>query len=114
MEETNETNYQLWQQELAFLKELRRKQPELFENHQAISSGMLNKFIGIEAITTDLGPGYYRYYPQDFIVEEIMPDNLLCTVKPEKQAKRRPVKKEGLSIAIWSRWVFIPWKRLIV
>ncbi|MFH1367138.1 MAG: tRNA pseudouridine(13) synthase TruD [Patescibacteria group bacterium] len=87
MAENSETNYQLWQKELAFLEELRRKKPELFENPQIISSQTLLKYIGIEAIPTDLGLGYYRFSPQDFVVEEITPDGSLCTVEPEKTNK---------------------------
>lgn len=87
MAENNETNYQLWQKELVFLEELRRKKPELFESHQIISSQTLFKFIGIEAMPANLGLGYYRFFPQDFVVEEITPDGSLCTVEPEKTSK---------------------------
>lgn len=32
----------------------------------------------------DLGRGYYRFFPQDFVVEEITPDGSLCTIEPEE------------------------------
>ncbi|MFH1236489.1 MAG: tRNA pseudouridine(13) synthase TruD [Parcubacteria group bacterium] len=71
----------LWQEEQRALEQLRLRRPELFGQSERPSQEQLLKHAGIETISGNLPEGYYRLFPQDFIVEEVAPDGTICTVE---------------------------------
>ncbi len=60
----------------------RKRAPELFLREPMIDSADYLRWIGIEAMSPDRPLGYIKLLPQDFIVEEILPDGTLITVDP--------------------------------
>src|SRR3989344_958261 len=66
-------------QRLLFESE-RKRFPHLFDRAPMIDNELFLRWIGIEPLERDLMPGYIKYAPQDFIVEEISPDGFLRTV----------------------------------
>ncbi len=63
-----------WQQERAFLQNLRKTQPEALNRPEAPTQDRLFAQIGIAGLPEDRTPAYIRLYPQDFLIEEISLD----------------------------------------
>ena len=61
---------QIWEREQAFMKEERKKRPELFVIDPAKMVNLMER-IGVTAQPPGLPQGYMRYSPLDFLVEEI-------------------------------------------
>ncbi len=79
-----EDRFSLKQKETAFLKTEYDKNPSLFERKTIIEKGAYLSKIGIEFPHKDLFPsGYTKYWPFDFIVEEIDEDGIVHTVTRE-------------------------------
>lgn len=74
----------LWENERAKLATLRESQPDLFVLDPERKGNVLKK-VGIAAVPADLPPGYIRYSPTDFIVEEIATDGTLVEAVTEPQ-----------------------------
>ncbi len=68
------------EKERALFQREREQHPELFVREPMIDDGPLLRSIGIEGLDTDRPLGYLRLMPQDFIVEEITPDQAIHTV----------------------------------
>lgn len=63
--------HDLWAQEQAQLDRLRIERPTAFDDVGAFTPDDVLHQIGITALPSDLPLGYLRFYPEDFIVEEI-------------------------------------------
>jgi TruD family tRNA pseudouridine synthase len=68
-----------WEQEQPVLENARKAHPELFESIQK-KPGTLMRRVGILTTQTGKPKGYIKYYPFDFIVEEIRPNKNVITV----------------------------------
>ena len=72
------------QKEISFLKTEYEKEPGLFERKSIIEDSSYLKHIGIELPNKDLFPsGYIKYWPFDFVVEEIDEDGKVHTATRE-------------------------------
>ncbi len=80
----------LWQQELELINTIKAQRPELFERRKKLVQSEVLRHIGVETIPDDLPQGFYRLFPQDFIVEEITSAGDLCTVQPDPQTSAIP------------------------
>ncbi|MDD5342539.1 MAG: tRNA pseudouridine(13) synthase TruD [Patescibacteria group bacterium] len=76
-------SHELWENERATIDQLRRDKPEWFEIDSKLNPQRILKHIGIDTLPADRPLGYYRLYPQDFIVEEVAINGNLITITPE-------------------------------
>jgi tRNA(Glu) U13 pseudouridine synthase TruD len=73
------------EQESKYLEEVFLENPALFESPTIIENTEYLRNFGIVIPGKEqLAKGYLKLYPQDFIVEEIMPDGTVCTITREK------------------------------
>ncbi len=68
-----------WEKEQVVVQAARKATPEKFVGSEK-PADMLFKSIGIMNTPTDLPTGYFKYRPEDFIVEEERPDGTVITV----------------------------------
>ena len=84
-----ETNEAI-QKEKETIERLKREQPDLvIPASQPDEQEVLTK-IGIEIPWPERSVGYLRYYPQDFIVEEIQVDGRISTIDPSRPSGKLP------------------------
>jgi tRNA pseudouridine13 synthase len=79
-----------WQKEQEFLKEEKKRFPELFIRPQMIDTAEILKWIGIHNVFSGLPIGYIKLWPQDFIVEEIAEDGTIRTIEDEPLFTSKP------------------------
>ncbi|MSR71107.1 MAG: tRNA pseudouridine(13) synthase TruD [Candidatus Taylorbacteria bacterium] len=74
-------------QELSYLEPLRKKDPSQFDNPTLVENAEFLRKFGIHIPNKEsFAQGLIKYYPQDFIVEEIRPDDTICTITRENLA----------------------------
>ncbi len=98
-------SYQLWIKEQETMKELKAARPELFEYAGAFTHHDILQFIGITSIPPNLPDGYIRFRPEDFIVEEIDPQQHVHTIDlssttPVQQEDQRTLFCDMIKIGI--------------
>ena len=71
------------EKERLLFEEERAHAPHLFERAPMIDSDPLLQWIGIEGLPQNRPLGFLRFFPQDFIVEEVAPDKSLRTTDVE-------------------------------
>lgn len=71
------------EKERLLFEQERARVPHLFDRDPMIDNEQLLQWIGIEGLFASKPIGYLRFFPQDFIVEEIAPDNNLHTIDVE-------------------------------
>lgn len=67
------------EKERLLFEQERARAPHLFERNPMIDSDQFLQWIGIEGLSQNWPLGYLRFFPHDFIVEEVAPDNNLRT-----------------------------------
>lgn len=68
------------EKERLLFEQERARVPHLFKRDPMIDNDLLLQWIGIEGLSQNRPFGYLRFFPQDFIVEEIAPDKSLHTI----------------------------------
>lgn len=74
----------LRRQERERFKQLEATQRETVTRPAPVDPVQLYPHMGIAGVNPAIR-GYIRYVPQDFIVEEVLPDGSACTIEPESQ-----------------------------
>jgi len=72
--------FEKWQKEQVFLQAQKVISPELFVKVAGLEPEKQLSRVGIALPITPLSPGFVKYYPFDFIVEEWLADNSVVTV----------------------------------
>src|SRR6185436_3086487 len=73
-----------WQQEQSYLEEQKKIHPELFVKTEGLDlSGQLSR-VGIVLPHAPIASGFIKYFPFDFIVEEIKKDQQVVSIDYEE------------------------------
>ncbi len=92
----NTSSFASFTAQQAVLDKLKNERPELLlPQKQFDESGYLPQ-IGITGLSVDRPAGYLRYYPQDFIVEEVLSAITASQIEPDDTPPQRSGKKPTL------------------
>ena len=80
MIEESRSNFNRWQAEQDYLAEQKQLHPEFFEKKDGLTVKEQLSRIGIVLSYQEITNGFIKYYPFDFIVEEVLRDGEVITV----------------------------------
>ncbi len=85
MSDEQEQIFNKWQKEQVYLETQKQVLPELFVKSESLGVKDQLSRVGIILPTPELAPGFVKYYPFDFIVEERLADGRIITVDDAAQ-----------------------------
>jgi len=83
----NQDPQKLYEQQQQVFDEYRQKNPQMLENPKKLTEAELFPVIGILNLPPKRPQGYIRLFPQDFIVEEVEPNEIISTIEPTEDNK---------------------------
>lgn len=92
----NTSSFASFTAEQAVLQRLRNQQPELLLSLKQFEESTYLPQIGITGLDANRPAGYLRYYPQDFIVEEVLSETTASKIEPDDAPPERHGKKPTL------------------
>ncbi len=90
MSDENQNLFNKWQAEQAYLNEQKKLHPELFTKTEGIDVTAQLQRVGIVVPYEPLAAGFVKFYPFDFIVEEIKKDGQIVRVDNQPSASELP------------------------
>ena len=92
----NTSSFASYTAQQAVLEKLKNSQPELLLPRQTFDESSYLPLIGITGLDDNRPAGYLRYYPQDFIVEEVLSATTSSQIEPDDTPPVRNGKKPTL------------------
>src|SRR3989344_9360307 len=90
MSDENQNLFNKWQAEQAYLNEQKKLHPELFTKTEGIDVTAQLQRVGIVVPYEPLAAGFVKFYPFDFIVEEIKKDGQIVRVDNDPSPSELP------------------------
>ncbi len=88
--------HEYWVSEQAKIDTIRRQHPEYYQHSGTFTHHDILQHIGITVILETLPPGYLRFRPEDFIVEEIDQQGQLASIELESPTLKDNVDQRTL------------------